>query len=68
MAKEIFCNLCGKKFDFFDEQEDFSIARTIGYGSRYDMCSLRLDLCCECMDKLIEQCAISPVTDQGGDL
>lgn len=63
MARKTFCNMCGKQFDLFDEQEEFSITRTIGYGSRYDMCSLRLDLCCKCMDKLIGQCVISPVTE-----
>lgn len=63
MAKETTCNMCGKKFDFLDEQENFSIYRAVGYGSKFDMCSLHLDLCCECMDKIIEQCAISPVAD-----
>lgn len=63
MAKTTTCNMCGKKFDFLDEQEDFSIVRTIGYGSKFDSCSLRLDLCCDCMDKIIEQCVISPVEE-----
>lgn len=55
------CNMCGKEFDMWDEQEDFSIYREIGYGSKYDMESLELDLCCECMDKIIDSCKISPV-------
>ena len=53
MAKEIICNKCGKKFDFWDTQEDFSIERSLGYGTKYDGSTLELDLCCECMEKLI---------------
>lgn len=63
MAKEIICNKCGKKFDLWDTQEDFSIYRHCGYGSSYDGSELELDLCCECMDKLIAECAISPIKD-----
>lgn len=61
MAKDFYCNKCGKKLDMWDVQEDFSLQRTLGYGSRYDGDTLDLDLCCECMDKLIEECAIPPV-------
>jgi len=60
------CNLCGKKFDAWDEQEDFSIYRSVGYGSRYDGSNLRLDLCCDCLDKLVDECVISPVEEREG--
>ncbi len=63
MAKEIICNKCGKKFDFWDTQEDFSIKKSLGYGTKYDGSTLELNLCCECMEKLIEECAISPISD-----
>lgn len=63
VAKEIICNKCGKKFDMWDTQEDFSIYRHCGYGSQYDGSELELDLCCDCMDKLIAECAISPIKD-----
>lgn len=63
--KTTVCNMCGKKFDFWDEQEDFHFYGRIGYGSRYDEHDLRLDLCCECMDKLIDMCVIHPTTDRG---
>lgn len=63
MARKITCNMCGKAFDFWDEQEDFSIERLVGYGSKYDTCQLRLDLCCECMDKIIDQCVIPPIKE-----
>ena len=57
------CNLCGKELDMWDMQECFAMKRRIGYGSRYDLCRLDIWLCCDCMDKIIDQCAISPVTD-----
>lgn len=63
MEKEIHCNKCGKKFDMWDIQEDFSIRRTIGYGSRYDGDKLNINLCCDCMDGLIEECVISPTQE-----
>ena len=61
--KKTICNLCGKNFDFWDEQEDFSIYTRIGYGSKYDDEQLKLNLCCECMDELIDLCVISPVSE-----
>ena len=62
--KKTFCNMCGREFNLFDEQERFGIhSPYIGYGSKYDECSLELDLCCDCMDKIIDACEISPVTD-----
>ena len=36
------CSMCGKKFDMWDEQEDFCFVRHIGYGSKYDMMGLYL--------------------------
>ena len=45
------CSMCGKKFDMWDEQEDFCFVRHIGYGSKYDMMGLYLNLCCDCFDK-----------------
>lgn len=64
MAIKKICNKCGKEFDIYDSQEDFSIySQLIGYGSKYDGSSLELDLCCECMDELIESCKISPIKE-----
>lgn len=59
--KEIVCNKCGKKFDMWDEQEGFSIRTRCGYGTKYDGDEIELDLCCDCMEKLIDECKISPV-------
>ena len=55
------CNKCGKDFDDLDTQEEFSIHTTLGYGSKYDGDVLQLDLCCDCMGKLIDACKISPL-------
>lgn len=65
MAKEITCNKCGKKFDFWDTQEEFSIhKRQLGYGTVYDGLGLELDLCCECMEGIISNCKISPIIEE----
>lgn len=59
------CNMCGKKFDEWDEQEDFAfVSYQIGYGSKYDGSKMRIDLCCNCMDNLIEKCKISPICQE----
>lgn len=61
MAEEIFCNICGKKLDFFDTQEDFTHTGTIQYGSKHDGEQINLHICCSCMDKIIESCKITPI-------
>lgn len=59
-----YCNLCGKALDAFDEQQEFVIHNEkIGYGSVHDGDSVHLQLCCDCMDKLAEQCMIDPIID-----
>lgn len=57
------CNRCGKTLDLWDVQEDFRIRRHLGYGTKYDGDILDLQICCKCMDKMIEECAITPVLD-----
>ena len=49
------CNMCGKVFDDFDEQEDRSFHDYIGYGSKFDLHRIDLDMCCDCFDKLLEE-------------
>lgn len=63
MAKSTTCNVCGKTFDLWDELGDFGCKTELGYGSKYDGMKLELDICCECMDKLIDNCKISPLID-----
>ena len=55
------CNLCGKVFDEYDRNQDFSIYRRIVYGSDFDGCFICIDICNSCLDKLIDSCVISPV-------
>lgn len=55
------CNLCGKKMDLWDTQQDFRVYTRIQYGSKYDGDDLCLDLCCACMDGLIDACKASPL-------
>ncbi len=59
----IVCNKCGKEFDVWDIQEDFSFVKTLGYGTKYDGDKLNLHLCCNCMEEIIEECKVSPVID-----
>lgn len=61
MRKFIKCNKCGKQFDLWDFQEGFSITQTLGYGTKYDGDSLDIHLCCDCMEKIIDACIISPI-------
>lgn len=63
MANEIVCNRCGKRLDIWDIQENFSINTQMGYGTKYDGDSLKLNLCCSCMEKLIDECIISPIIE-----
>lgn len=57
------CNICGREFDVFDSQENFSINKCLGYGTKHDGDYLNLNICCECMDKIIDNCKISPTNE-----
>lgn len=48
------CSACGKEFDIWDEQEDFSFDKYIGYGSNHDEEHIQFKLCCDCFDKIFE--------------
>lgn len=63
MSEPIVCNKCGKMFDLWDTQEDFSIERVLGYGTKYDGDKMNIHLCCECMEKLVDECIVSPISD-----
>lgn len=64
MTEYVKCNKCGKQFDLWDFQEDFSISRTLGYGTKYDGSQLDMHLCCDCMTELIDACKISPIKEK----
>lgn len=63
LNEEKYCNCCGKKLDFWDIQEDYSIHRRFGYGSKHDMDKLDIQFCIDCFEKIIENCKISPITE-----
>mgnify|MGYP003504455974 CR=1 FL=1 len=48
------CTMCNKILNEWDIQEDFSWHKWIGYGSKYDLNKLDLDLCCDCFDKVLD--------------
>lgn len=62
MPKESVCNFCGKELDVWDRQEDFSINKTLGYGTIYDGNKLRMRLCCGCIEKIINNCKVNPIS------
>lgn len=62
MEKKV-CNKCGKEFDLWDEQENFTILTPLGYGVKYDGDYLDLKLCCTCMEWLIDECTVSPIKE-----
>lgn len=61
------CTMCGKVFDFWDNQENFCLNHYFGYGSKYDMKHIKLNLCCECLDKVVDwllpQCLTDPMSE-----
>lgn len=57
------CNQCGKELDFWDIQENFTIHSQIGYGSIHDGDDVHLQLCCDCFDKLVEDCKVNPIME-----
>lgn len=64
MSEKNTCNKCGKRYDLWDTQEDFSIHRQLGYGTKYDGDYLDIRLCCSCMEELIEKCSVSPIIER----
>lgn len=59
------CNYCGKELDLFDHQQDFTIhKKQIQYGSGYDGDEVRLRLCCECFDSIVDSCKINPIAEE----
>ena len=61
------CNMCGKVFDEWDYQENFCFDYHIGYGSKYDLNRLKLNLCIDCFDKVLDfilpQCKTNPLEE-----
>lgn len=65
MAKVLFCNKCGKKFDWYDAGLMFHYEDTLGYGGTdFDGHTIELDLCCDCAEELIKSCKVSPIQEE----
>ena len=58
------CNMCGRKLDLIDLRCGFSLYERMGYGTKYDGDMLDLHLCCECIESLIEECVLSPISTE----
>lgn len=57
---EKFCHCCGKEYDLTDYTGGVTVSRDLGYGSKYDGEYLSMNICCSCMEKLIDGCKIVP--------
>lgn len=60
------CNRCGKVLDLYDLQQDFTLHKQIEYGSMYDGCYVHYQLCCDCFDKAVAECKVSPIEGVDG--
>lgn len=61
MEFENVCNVCGKELDMFDQQEEYTLHKFVGYGSKHDGSVIHLQMCCDCFDRLVDSCAVSPL-------
>lgn len=62
------CNICGKEFDMWDQQEKFGFHHQVGYGSKFDGDHINVNMCCDCFDELMDtyilpKCKVSPLED-----
>ncbi len=64
MQEKKVCNYCGRELDLFDLQQGFTIHTHIGYGSIHDGDRVCFRLCCDCFDRLVSACAVSPLTKE----
>lgn len=68
MSRTAVCNRCGKVMNRFDLQQEFYYHRELGYGSEHDGDMIELDLCCECIDRIVDTCLISPIVKSRFDV
>ena len=57
------CNCCGNQLDVFDRSEHYVFERRLGYGTKYDGELVRIRFCCDCLERLIERCAVPPFAE-----
>lgn len=63
MQEQKVCNKCGKILDTWDIQEDFTLERALGFGTKHDGETLKLRLCCKCIEDLINGCKVNPLSE-----
>lgn len=63
--RKIICNVCGKEFNSFDDNNAISLYATACFGSKYDGEHINADICIDCFDKFVDECKISPVINCG---
>lgn len=71
-AENTQCDMCKKKFNEWDAQENFGCNINVGYGSKYDTKHIKMNLCCDCFDKLFDKeilpnCKENPITEEEYD-
>lgn len=47
------CNCCGKAINNQRHPYGLGVHKKIGYGSKFDGQEIEIDLCCNCLDKLL---------------
>lgn len=62
-AKKL-CNICGKKLGEWDKDSDYTMRVHMGYGTNHDLEYAEIHMCCECLDHLVENCAVNPIVGE----
>ena len=47
--KDIKCDMCGKKFDYWDKNQNSILENSFHYGSKYDLGYVKVHLCIDCL-------------------
>lgn len=63
MAKNV-CNCCGKELGDYDQDYDYTFVVRMGYGTSHDLEYAEIHMCCACLDKLVEGCAVNPIVGE----
>ena len=58
--QELICNYCGKVIDDFSGS--VTIDGVMPWLSKYDFDLLNMTLCPDCLDAIVDGCAVSPIT------
>ena len=65
------CTMCGKELNEYELDPTLTFDLFPGYGSRYDMDHIHMELCWDCFDKITDwirpQCEKDPVVEEDVD-